>query len=68
MSSDLSTRHTFPMRRFSVDDGVRIVPGGSSVRSGAYLAKGVICAPPMFVNVGGYVDEGTMIDSHALVG
>ena len=61
-------KHTFPMRRFSVDDGVRIVPGGSSVRAGAYLAKGVICAPPMFVNVGAFVDEGTMIDSHALVG
>lgn len=61
-------KHTFPMRRFTVDDGVRIVPGGSSVRAGAYLAKGVICGPPMFVNVGAYVEEGTMIDSHALVG
>lgn len=45
-----------------------IVPGGSSVRTGAYLAKGVICMPPMYVNIGAYVDEGTMIDSHALVG
>ena len=61
-------KHTFPMRRFTADDGVRIVPGGSSVRGGAYLAKGVICAPPMFVNVGAYVDEASMIDSHALVG
>ena len=59
---------TFPVRRFGVRQGVRIVPGGSSVRAGAYLAKGVICMPPMYVNVGAYVDEGTMIDSHALVG
>jgi 2,3,4,5-tetrahydropyridine-2,6-dicarboxylate N-succinyltransferase len=59
---------TFPARKFSVADGVRIVPGGSSVRVGAYLAPTVICMPPMFVNVGAYVDEGTMIDSHALVG
>jgi 2,3,4,5-tetrahydropyridine-2,6-dicarboxylate N-succinyltransferase len=61
-------KHTFPMQRFTVDDGVRIIPGGSSVRAGAHLAKGVICAPPMFVNVGAFVDEGTMVDSHALVG
>jgi 2,3,4,5-tetrahydropyridine-2-carboxylate N-succinyltransferase len=61
-------KHTFPMRRFTVDDGVRLVPGGSSVRAGAFLAKGVVCMPPMYVNVGAYVDEGTMIDSHALVG
>ena len=61
-------KDTFPVRRFGTGDGVRIVPGGSSVREGAYLAKGVICMPPMYVNVGAYVDEGTMIDSHALVG
>ncbi len=61
-------KHTYPARVFSVEDGVRMVPGGSSVRSGAYLAKGVVCVPPMWVNVGAYVDEGTMIDSHALVG
>jgi 2,3,4,5-tetrahydropyridine-2,6-dicarboxylate N-succinyltransferase len=61
-------KDTFPIRRFSATDGVRVVPGGSSVREGAYLAKGVICMPPMYVNVGAYVDEGTMIDSHALVG
>ena len=59
---------TYPARTFSVSDGVRIVPGGSSVRSGAYLAKSVVCMPPMYVNVGAYVDEGTMVDSHALVG
>lgn len=68
--SDLSfvDKHTYPARKFTPDQGVRIVPGGSSVRSGAYLAKSVVCMPPMYVNVGAYVDEGTMIDSHALVG
>jgi 2,3,4,5-tetrahydropyridine-2-carboxylate N-succinyltransferase len=59
---------TYPARRFSAADGVRVVPGGSSVRSGAYLAKGVVVMPPAYVNVGAYVDEGTMVDSHALVG
>jgi len=59
---------TFPARKFSVADRVRIVPGGSSVRLGAYVAPSVICMPPMFINVGAYVDEGTMVDSHALVG
>src|SRR5580658_2721477 len=59
---------TFPARKFSVADRVRIVPGGSSVRLGAYVAPSVICMPPMFINVGAYVDEGSMIDSHALVG
>jgi 2,3,4,5-tetrahydropyridine-2-carboxylate N-succinyltransferase len=61
-------KHTYPARRFTVEDGVRVVPGGSAVRAGAYVAKGVVCMPPMYVNVGAYVDEGTMIDSHALVG
>jgi 2,3,4,5-tetrahydropyridine-2-carboxylate N-succinyltransferase len=61
-------KDTFPARYFTPADGVRLVPGGSSVRSGAYLAKGVVCMPPMYVNVGAYVDEGTMVDSHALVG
>jgi 2,3,4,5-tetrahydropyridine-2-carboxylate N-succinyltransferase len=61
-------KHTFPMRTFTSGEGIRIVPGGSSVRSGAYLARTVICVPPMFVNVGAWVDEGTMVDSHALVG
>ncbi|HVI06993.1 MAG TPA: 2,3,4,5-tetrahydropyridine-2,6-dicarboxylate N-succinyltransferase [Candidatus Binatia bacterium] len=59
---------TFPARKFSVADRVRVVPGGSSVRLGAYVAPSVICMPPMFINVGAYVDEGTMVDSHALVG
>jgi 2,3,4,5-tetrahydropyridine-2-carboxylate N-succinyltransferase len=61
-------KDTFPARHFSVADRVRVVPGGSSVREGAYVAPSVICMPPMFINVGAYVDEGTMIDSHALVG
>jgi 2,3,4,5-tetrahydropyridine-2,6-dicarboxylate N-succinyltransferase len=61
-------KDTFPARRFSIADRVRVVPGGSSVRLGAYVAPSVICMPPMFINVGAYVDEGTMIDSHALVG
>jgi 2,3,4,5-tetrahydropyridine-2-carboxylate N-succinyltransferase len=59
---------TYPARRFTVADGVRVVPGGSSVRSGAFVSKGVVVMPPAYVNVGAYVDEGTMVDSHALVG
>src|SRR5882724_7358579 len=59
---------TYPIRELSPSDGVRIVPGGSSIRDGSYIGRGVICMPPMFVNVGAYVGEGTMIDSHALVG
>src|SRR5881227_1617953 len=61
-------KDTFPARQFTTADRVRVVPGGSSVRLGAYVAPSVICMPPMFVNAGAYVDEGTMIDSHALVG
>jgi len=61
-------KDTYPARRFDPEQGIRIVPGGSSVRAGAYLAKSVVCMPPMYVNVGAYVDEGTMVDSHALVG
>ncbi len=61
-------KDTFPLRRFTVNDRVRVVPGGSSVRMGAYVASSVICMPPMFINVGAYVDEDTMVDSHALVG
>jgi len=61
-------KDTFPVRPFSVKDGVRIVPGGSSIRRGAYVARGVVCMPPMYINVGAYVDEATMVDSHALVG
>ena len=61
-------KDTYPLHRFSVADGVRIVPGGSSVRDGSYLAPSVVMMPPSYVNVGAYVDEGSMIDSHALVG
>ncbi|MDP9053144.1 MAG: 2,3,4,5-tetrahydropyridine-2,6-dicarboxylate N-succinyltransferase [Acidobacteriota bacterium] len=61
-------KSTYPVRQFSAADGVRIVPGGSSIRDGCYVAKGVVCMPPMYINVGAYVAEGAMIDSHALVG
>ena len=61
-------KDTYPLRRFGVGDNVRIVPGGSSVRDGAWLAPSVVMMPPSYVNVGGWVDEGTMIDSHVLVG
>jgi 2,3,4,5-tetrahydropyridine-2-carboxylate N-succinyltransferase len=61
-------KHTYPTKEFSVENNVRIVPGGTSVRRGAYLAPGVIMMPPSYVNVGAYIGKGTMIDSHALVG
>jgi 2,3,4,5-tetrahydropyridine-2,6-dicarboxylate N-succinyltransferase len=61
-------KDTFPPRRFTTSSGVRLVPGGSSIREGAYVAAGVICMPPMYINVGAYVDEGTLVDSNALVG
>ena len=61
-------KDTFPARRLTLTDRVRLVPGGSSIREGAYVAPSVVCMPPMFINVGAYVDEGSMIDSHALVG
>jgi 2,3,4,5-tetrahydropyridine-2-carboxylate N-succinyltransferase len=61
-------KDSYPARPTSIEDNIRIVPGGSSIRDGAYVAPGVVCMPPMFINAGAYVDEGTMIDSHALVG
>ncbi len=61
-------KDTYPIRHFAPADGVRLVPGGSSVRAGAFLARGVVCLPPMYINAGAWVDEGTMVDSHALVG
>jgi 2,3,4,5-tetrahydropyridine-2-carboxylate N-succinyltransferase len=61
-------KHTYPTRQFTLADNVRVVPGGSTIRRGAYLAPGVVCMPPMYVNVGSWVGAGTMIDSHALVG
>jgi 2,3,4,5-tetrahydropyridine-2,6-dicarboxylate N-succinyltransferase len=61
-------KSTYPVRAVTPADGVRIVPGGSSIRDGSFIGRGVVCMPPMFINVGAYVGEGTMIDSHALVG
>lgn len=61
-------KDTYPIRHFTADANVRIVPGGSSVRRGVFVAPGVVCMPPMYINVGAYVDAGTMVDSHALVG
>jgi 2,3,4,5-tetrahydropyridine-2,6-dicarboxylate N-succinyltransferase len=61
-------KDTYPVRSLTLQDGVRLVPGGSAIRDGCYVAPGVVCMPPMYVNVGAFVDEGTMIDSHALVG
>jgi 2,3,4,5-tetrahydropyridine-2-carboxylate N-succinyltransferase len=59
-------KDTLPLKR--LDAGVRVVPGGSSVRDGAYLGRGVICMPPMYINIGAWVGDGTLVDSHALVG
>lgn len=59
---------TYPVRKFTTASGVRIVPGGSSVRDGCFVGKGVTCMPPMYINVGAWVGDGTMVDSHALVG
>jgi 2,3,4,5-tetrahydropyridine-2-carboxylate N-succinyltransferase len=61
-------KSTYPVRPFTAESGVRLVPGGSSVRDGCYIGKGVTCMPPMYINVGAWVDDGTMVDSHALVG
>lgn len=61
-------KDTYPVRQFSQADGVRIVPGGSSIRRGAHVAKGAIVMPPSYINVGAYVGEGTMVDSHVTVG
>ncbi len=74
--TDVSSSHsfkffdkdTYPVRPTTIEENVRIVPGGSTIRDGVYIAPGVVCMPPMFVNAGAYVDAGTMIDSHALVG
>ncbi len=59
---------TYPVKRLTPGSGVRIVPGGSSIRDGCYVGRGVTCMPPMYINAGSYVGDGTMIDSHALVG
>ena len=59
---------TYPVKRFAAQSGIRIVPGGSSIRDGCFIGRGVTCMPPMYINAGAYVGDGTMIDSHALVG
>jgi 2,3,4,5-tetrahydropyridine-2,6-dicarboxylate N-succinyltransferase len=61
-------KDTLPLKPLEVADQVRLIPGGSSVRDGAYLGKGIICLPPMYINIGAYVGDGTLVDSHALVG
>jgi len=61
-------KDTLPLKRFAAEGGIRIVPGGSTVRDGAYLGQGVVCMPPMYINIGAYVGNASMIDSHALVG
>lgn len=61
-------KNTLPPRKFTIDDNIRLVPGGTSVRRGAHISSGVIIMPPSYINVGAFVDEGTMIDSHVLVG
>ena len=61
-------KHTYPVRHFTAEEGIRVVLGGSSIRAGAFLARGVVCVPPSYINTGAWVDEGTMVDSHALVG
>ena len=61
-------KSTYPVKQFTSGDGVRIVPGGSSIRDGVYVGKSVTCMPPMYINVGAYVGDGSMVDSHALVG
>jgi 2,3,4,5-tetrahydropyridine-2-carboxylate N-succinyltransferase len=73
MSSDTETfqffdKDTYPLRPMTLEDKIRIVPGGSTIRDGSYVAPNVVLMPPCYVNVGAFVDEGTMIDSHALVG
>ena len=61
-------KHTFPLKPVTAEDNIRLVPGGSAIRTGCYVSPTVICMPPMYINTGAYVDEGTMVDSHALVG
>ncbi len=68
IASQFRDKHTFPLKQIPADQNVRIVPGGSSIRDGCYIGKNVTCMPPMYVNVGAYLDDGTLIDSHALVG
>lgn len=68
MSGQFFDKSTYPLRRIGAQDGIRVVPGGSSIRDGCYIGRGVTCMPPMYINVGSYVADGTMVDSHALIG
>jgi 2,3,4,5-tetrahydropyridine-2,6-dicarboxylate N-succinyltransferase len=68
MSGQFFDKSTYPLKRIGAGDGVRVVPGGSSIRDGCYIGRGVTCMPPMYINVGSYVADGTMVDSHALIG
>ena len=61
-------KFTYPVKKFTAASGVRIVPGGSSIRDGSFIGKGVVCMPPMYINVGAYVGDGTLVDSNALIG
>ncbi|MFZ0963573.1 MAG: 2,3,4,5-tetrahydropyridine-2,6-dicarboxylate N-succinyltransferase [Terriglobia bacterium] len=66
--SQFRDKHTYPLKQLPDGQNIRVVPGGSSIRDGCYIGKNVTCMPPMYINVGAYVDDDTMIDSHALVG
>jgi 2,3,4,5-tetrahydropyridine-2-carboxylate N-succinyltransferase len=68
MSGQFFDKSTYPLKHIGAGDGVRVVPGGSSIRDGCYLGRGVTCMPPMYINVGSYIGDGTMVDSHALIG
>jgi 2,3,4,5-tetrahydropyridine-2-carboxylate N-succinyltransferase len=68
MDGQFFDKWTYPLRQLSLGDGIRVVPGGSSIRDGCYIGRGVTCMPPMYINTGAYVGEGTMVDSHALIG
>jgi 2,3,4,5-tetrahydropyridine-2-carboxylate N-succinyltransferase len=61
-------KDTLPLKRMDTGMGVRVVPGGSSIRDGAFIGNGVICVPPMYINIGAHIGESSLIDSHALVG
>jgi 2,3,4,5-tetrahydropyridine-2-carboxylate N-succinyltransferase len=61
-------KDTLPLKKPGLESGIRIVPGGSTIREGAFVDRSVVCMPPMFVNIGAYIGEGSLVDSHALVG
>ncbi len=68
MEGQFFDKATYPLRTISAKDQVRVVPGGSSIRDGCYIGRGVTCMPPMYINAGSYIDDGVMVDSHALIG